>query len=409
VIGVPAAEEPPSTPRSRPQPFTGALVPPRSAGVLVAPLGEAWAVYDLHEQRVSVLNPGAGVLLVTGGAEVAVVVADVAAATGAPPASVEAGLRDGIEVLRAAGLLDRPAGPTEEGDTAFDAGGSAAHEPRADTSWSGTGPMFGDRLALRGDADLVAAAADLLGLDGDDPATICFDVHRRADGSVRLRAAEEWVFVDADAFLVQLPGVVNDVALRRRDLLVLHAGGVRTPDGSVLVFPGEPDAGKSTLTAALVRSGCDLLGDELIGLRPPEPGAATEPVPSAVGFPRPILLDERSRGLLGLPERSGEWPTPVTDLAPGAVAVEGDVGPPTRFVLPVRDDDAPTAAVTASVVPAGIEAVRALLPAVLNLSLVGEPGWVALCRVASEVPVERLTYRATLDASQALRGGAGQR
>jgi len=31
------------------------------------------------------------------------------------------------------------------------------------------------------------------------------------------------------------------------------------------VLPGAPDAGKSTLTAALVQAGCDYLDDELVG------------------------------------------------------------------------------------------------------------------------------------------------
>ena len=46
---------------------------------------------------------------------------------------------------------------------------------------------------------------------------------------------------------------------------VLHAGGVRTPDGSVLLMTGAINAGKSTMTATLVRAGRNYLGDESIG------------------------------------------------------------------------------------------------------------------------------------------------
>jgi hypothetical protein len=37
---------------------------------------------------------------------------------------------------------------------------------------------------------------------------------------------------------------------------------VRTPDGAVVVATGPIDAGKSMRMAALIRSGCDRIGDE---------------------------------------------------------------------------------------------------------------------------------------------------
>lgn len=70
-------------------------------------------------------------------------------------------------------------------------------------------------------------------------------------------------------------------------VLVLHAGSVRDPDGRIT---GLPEAGKSTLTAALVMAGCDYLGDELVGVRADSPRAA--------GFPRVPALDETSRHVL---------------------------------------------------------------------------------------------------------------
>lgn len=49
--------------------------------------------------------------------------------------------------------------------------------------------------------------------------------------------------------------------------LVLHAGGVAV-EGRAVLFLGESGRGKSTLSAALVRSGADLVGDDAIAFDP---------------------------------------------------------------------------------------------------------------------------------------------
>ena len=75
------------------------------------------------------------------------------------------------------------------------------------------------------------------------------------------------------------------------DRLVLHAGAVETA-GHVVVIIGESGHGKSTLVAALVRSGMAYVTDEAVAL---------DPVSGRVDvYPKWIDLDEPSRALLGL-------------------------------------------------------------------------------------------------------------
>ena len=68
----------------------------------------------------------------------------------------------------------------------------------------------------------------------------------------------------------------------------------------VLLLPGHMNAGKSTLTAALIQAGCDYLGDESIGIR--------HNTLAAVAYPKPLSLDATSREFLGL--HHTDFPTP---------------------------------------------------------------------------------------------------
>lgn len=105
----------------------------------------------------------------------------------------------------------------------------------------------------------------------------------------------------------------------------MHCGSVRTPDGEVIVLPGLPEAGKSTLTAALIQAGCDYLGDELLGVRPDSL--------MAVAAPQLPALDPTSRAVLGLDGL--EWQSPyvkLEDLRADTKVLGGDVAPIDRIV-----------------------------------------------------------------------------
>lgn len=66
-------------------------------------------------------------------------------------------------------------------------------------------------------------------------------------------------------------GTCLGVVLHQRGVLALHASGARTPHGAVLVL-GDSGAGKSTLIGALVRSGCQLIADDVCAVVPDAEG-----------------------------------------------------------------------------------------------------------------------------------------
>ncbi len=69
----------------------------------------------------------------------------------------------------------------------------------------------------------------------------------------------DWAFI--------LPAQALPLAATLRGLEVFHAAGV-VVDGGAALFAGPPGAGKSSLAAALLRRGANLLGDDAIALEP---------------------------------------------------------------------------------------------------------------------------------------------
>ena len=351
----------------------------RSPGLLLAPFTDHWAVYDLLTHSVHLLQPFAGLILDTPVAQRSSLVTDVAEAGGQSVETVEAHLADMAGDLVGVGLLGRtePWEPPEAltGSSAVDAEGQSVGPAMA---------LLDHRIAFRSsDGDLLGHVEALLGIepcDGDP--TGYFDVEPDGEGGILLEAAEEWHFPTVEGFDIQLPGAINDFVSRSSGLLVLHGGAVRTPAGEVIVVPGLPEAGKSTLTAALVAAGCDYLGDEIIGVRPDSR--------DAVGVPRPAALDMRSREVLGLSGLDPSWPyVAMSSIRADATAVTGDAGPIDRVVM-ARFDPAATSIEQTTLAPR--DALEAMLPAVFNIVRCGEGGWVSLCRLAGEVPVTSVTH-----------------
>ncbi|MFN8024856.1 MAG: hypothetical protein U0W40_00430 [Acidimicrobiia bacterium] len=135
---------------------------------------------------------------------------------------------------------------------------------------------------------------------------------------------------------------------------VVHAGAVALDDVGVLL-PGVSNAGKSTLTAALVRDGFGYLSEEGVAF---EPGS-----PTMLPYPRPLTISEAglalfpdieldAPGVIGPWE--GDWFVPASVVRPGCVA-----GPtPVRVVIFPRYD--PGAATTLTPISRA-EAVRDLV------------------------------------------------
>jgi hypothetical protein len=175
-----------------------------------------------------------------------------------------------------------------------------------------------------------------------------------------------------------------------RDFLFLHAGAVSSAD-AVLVMPAPPDAGKSTLVAALLQRGFGYLSDEL---------APVDPVTSMVyPFPKHLTLDADALGFLGSPAPSppADYPDisfelPDRYFRPDDLGSRtGDPGPAATIVFV----DAQRAGVpTLSEVPRS-ESLTRLLQHALNLDVFGERGVKLLSRVVGSASTYSLTGGST--------------
>jgi len=137
--------------------------------------------------------------------------------------------------------------------------------------------LLGVRLELLGDASgLRGYLPDLLAGDG---------VPVQARATVRLADS-----ADSSDVLALLTAAV----VRHSPLLCIHAAVLGGPSG-VVALPGQSGLGKSTLAAALVRSGLAYLSDEALALDR-RSGAV-------VRFPRPISLAPDVWPLLGIADQ----------------------------------------------------------------------------------------------------------
>lgn len=163
--------------------------------------------------------------------------------------------------------------------------------------------------------------------------------------------------------------------LETRTHLMVHAGAVSL-DGCAVVLPGDPDAGKSTLVAALVQAGFSYLSDE---------AAAVDLQTGRVcAYPRAIALGPGSWPLLPTLEPSEESRRRTDDLwllNPDEIR-RGSMSAPCvsrAVIFPVLRSG--TAAHLAPVSRA--ESVRRLARRSTNLVELGEPGFRALASLVA--------------------------
>lgn len=162
------------------------------------------------------------------------------------------------------------------------------------------------------------------------------------------------------------------------DVLVLHAGAVARR-GRAVVLPAPPDSGKTTLTAALVRSGFRYLSDEA-ALLDPRTGLVHP-------FPRALAMDAGSLRAVGA-NNGHDGGTlrhvPVEDL--GGRAADGPV-PVTAVVFPSYRPGADVA-----IEPVGRAAtVVALAEQAFNADRFGAEGVRLLADVVRDATCWRLT------------------
>lgn len=118
-----------------------------------------------------------------------------------------------------------------------------------------------------------------------------------------------------------------------QDTLIFHAA-VLARDGQALVLPGQPGAGKSTLTVALVAAGWALLSDEL---------ALVDTATGLVaGLPRPVSLKGPSIAIAGRLLPRGTFGPCIPETSKGAMChlrvppelTQAEPARPTRVVFP---------------------------------------------------------------------------
>jgi len=124
-------------------------------------------------------------------------------------------------------------------------------------------------------------------------------------------------------------GLNNVIGNTAHQYLFIHAGAIER-NGKVALLPGEPGAGKSTLTAALVHRGWRLLSDELAMIRF-EDG-------QVVPLARPINLKNASIGLIRALVPEAVFSPEVSDTVKGTVAL---LRPPADSVARVNETARP--------------------------------------------------------------------
>lgn len=356
-----------------------------SDGVLVAPFADTAVAVDLVTNTAHVLSRvGAWLLAQDSPVSIDALIAQV-------PQDEQDELRtsilDMIDTLRTPGLVERDT--PFEWPVPFGEGGG----PNPGSHVGNTHAVIDRRIAFRSDdAGLLERVDAMLGDRVDEPATRFFDlVPDPETGKITLYAADEWRFPSEARLLAQLPTVLNDDGSHTHGVAVVHSGVVRTPDGRVIVMAAPPNAGKSTLTAALVAAGCDYLGDESVGVRPDG---------TVLGYPKPLTLSPESRRVVGLAE--SDFPHTAVD------EIRADVERVTAAaavdeILLVRYDPHHTGMMSGRPLePAA--ALEAVLGNVLNLSRAGEPGLEAVCNLVESVPVVPFTHHGVDDAVPVVLG-----
>ncbi|MES2796093.1 MAG: serine kinase [Bacteroidota bacterium] len=87
---------------------------------------------------------------------------------------------------------------------------------------------------------------------------------RLVDGKLMVVDTKE---TDLDFLSLFIVSEALGILLFQRGDILLHASAIKLPNGSGIVFMGEPGAGKSTTAAAFVKAGCKIISDDLVAIR----------------------------------------------------------------------------------------------------------------------------------------------
>ena len=196
------------------------------------------------------------------------------------------------------------------------------------------------------------------------------------------------------------------VARHAHDYLVLHAAVVERA-GRVLLLPGTPGAGKSTLCAGLVTRGWRLLSDEL-ALMHTDTGVIQP-------LPRPISLKGASVDVMRRYSPDIEFGPPCHDTAKGTVV---HMRPPRDSVARALDTAPPAwvlfpryrAGAEMAVRPCAPEAaLQLLIDNAFNYAVQGAAGFHALCDLVERCRPASMEYSDLRAACDRITAWAGDR
>lgn len=374
------------------------VFPLRSTGVLKASLRDRCIVYDLVEEARHQLNASAGEVfeLCDGVTSCTSTIQQWAEQAGSDADLIGTQVEAVLGQFRALGLVERR--------TEWQAPAPRTGQERLNTASNHVGEahLVLDRtIRFQGsDAQLIDEIDGYLGTGVDRPSPdslsgqqvseflTLFEVRRGPEGSVELRTDEVVDHDTTGTLLRRLVMETTDYAAASHGCTVLHAGGVRSVGGELVVLPSVSDGGKSTLTGAFVAKGWDYLSDEAIGV---SAGGV------AFGFPKRFRLDPVSRSLLGVPQYPDQNVAP-TEIRSDVKRLGGRVGRVDLLVFPEYRREAELQ--VESIDETG--SLDALLANTLNLARVGQPGLEALCELAESTPAYRLIHGNAFEAVAAI-------
>ncbi len=379
-----------------------ALQPDRR--VLVGEVGGATVLFHVGDRRLHVLNPTAGAVWseLDPDGDVTQLARRLGERFGVTADAVLADVERLLEQLVTDGLL----APSGDADPATATGVADRPSSPGDAgTGSVTAPSSGSYAALDARLGIVCDDAEIVSvLD----AVLCpLAVAEPPTGALRIeRIAENgWtVVVDGGnpvrvgsrlAATLRALAEVNDLAVASVPSdLVFHAGAVCGDEGAVLL-PAPSNHGKSTLTAALVRSGLRYLTDEAAAVAE---GPVVRPFAKAIAldpgsyplFPglAPSTHDRGSGGAsdLGAALTDREWHVPASRV--GRVAGDAD----NRLVRVIVCPHWRAGAATRLHRLDPVEALHELLGQAFDFTTGGQPVFDRLVGLVGTVPVYRLGY-----------------
>lgn len=361
----------------------GPVTPTRTPSVLAGDAGGVPVLFNPADRRLHVLNDTAAAVwdALDRRHTIATLAADLAFTFGTSTATVRADIERMIEQFAADGLLG------ERGPTPNPKGRLARPDSPNAIRVAAIASIVEVLVAPGPIADVVAEMLAPLATDESPDSW----VHAAPDPSGMWRVTtsaggDQRVGTEMGTAL-RLIGEINTVAVAGApDHLVLHAGAVVQRDRAI-VLPGSSNRGKSTLTAALVRSGLDYLTDEAAAIdahgrcRPYAKAIALDPGSFSL-FPD-LEPCRAPASVLEKQIRRREW-----HIAPDRLGRVAARAPVHAVVCPHWRAGATTR--LARLTPT--EALHSLLGDAFDFTAGGQPVFDILTALVSGVPVYRLGY-----------------